>query len=291
MKRFALLLLVLATGCAEKPPKAVFAQAKPKQATIAISPTSASVPVGGSQQFLATTTGTTKLPTWTATGGAITSSGRFTAGQVPGAYAVTAQIPGNIRIIAPVTVTPVTDTAPPTVPTNLTVTNKTQTSFDLGWNPSTDAVGVSGYGIYVGTLVDVATGAGTSFSGLLCGSTRLVEVDAFDAAGNRSPKASISVTTLACTPIPTVLVFGAPLDYATNVTSCSVELRPGGAATTSPPIATRNLGKPAAAVNNDITVDISTLVDPLPSGTYYAIVVSIGPYGSTPSLPSASFLK
>jgi hypothetical protein len=38
-------------------------------------------------------------------------------------------------------------------------------------------------------------------------------------------------------------------------------------------------------------VDISTLVDPLPAGSYNAVVVSTGPGGSTPSSPSPVFSK
>jgi hypothetical protein len=82
----------------------------------------------------------------------------------------------------------------------------------------------------------------------------------------------------------------APSDYATNVTSCTVELRLSGTSVTSTPAATRNLGKPAV-VSGEISVDISTLVNPLPAGSYYAVVVSTGPGGSTPSAPSAAFAK
>jgi hypothetical protein len=86
------------------------------------------------------------------------------------------------------------------------------------------------------------------------------------------------------------MVFGAPKDYATNVDSYTVELRRSGDAVTAPPIATGNLGKPAV-IGGEISLDISSLVDPLPAGSYYAVVVSRGPGGSTPSGPSAVFSK
>jgi hypothetical protein len=38
-------------------------------------------------------------------------------------------------------------------------------------------------------------------------------------------------------------------------------------------------------------VDISTLVNPLSAGSYYAVVVTTGPGGSTPSGPSATFTR
>jgi regulation of enolase protein 1 (concanavalin A-like superfamily) len=87
---------------------------------------------------------------------------------------------------------------------------------------------------------------------------------------------------------PATLVFVPGADYATNATSCLVELRRAADPTTAQPVATRSLGKPAV-VAGEISVDISTLVNPLPAGSYYAIVVTIGPGGSTPSQPSSAF--
>jgi hypothetical protein len=90
--------------------------------------------------------------------------------------------------------------------------------------------------------------------------------------------------------VATKVVFVPPTDYATNVTSLTVELRRAGDAVTATPVATRDLGMPAI-VNGEISVDISTLVDPLPAGSYYAIIMSTSPGGSTPSSPSAAFSK
>jgi len=112
---------------------------------------------------------------------------------------------------------------------------------------------------------------------------------ATDNSGATATSQPVSVTVFAAT-IPSALVFVAPVDYATNVTSCTVELRRSIDAVTATPVATRNLGKPAI-VNGEISVDISTLVNPLPSGSYYAVVVATGPGGSTPSAPSAVFSK
>jgi regulation of enolase protein 1 (concanavalin A-like superfamily) len=101
---------------------------------------------------------------------------------------------------------------------------------------------------------------------------------------------TVTVAAAPTLPLPTTLLFVPPLDYATNVDSCTVELRRAGDAVTASPVATRNLGKPAV-VGGEISVDISTLVDPLPAGSYYAVVVSTGPGVSTPSNPSAVFSK
>jgi hypothetical protein len=59
---------------------------------------------------------------------------------------------------------------------------------------------------------------------------------------------------------------------------------------TATPVASLNLGKPNV-VNGEVSVDISSLVAPLPPGSYYAIVVATGPGGSTPSNPSGVFSR
>jgi hypothetical protein len=59
--------------------------------TVSISPTSAAVLTGGTQQFTATVTGTSNTTvTWSANGGSVSSSGLYTAPDSAGAYTVTA---------------------------------------------------------------------------------------------------------------------------------------------------------------------------------------------------------
>jgi len=91
-------------------------------------------------------------------------------------------------------------------------------------------------------------------------------------------------------PLPSTLIFVPPTDYATNVTSTTVELRRSTDAVSAAPVASRSLGKPAV-VSGEVSVDISTLVDPLAAGSYYAVIVTIGPGGSTTSSPSGTFAK
>ena len=94
---------------------------------------------------------------------------------------------------------PVGDTQPPSTPSNLQSTSSTISSVSLAWGASTDNVGVTGYGVYVGGASTGST-ASTSFtvSGLVCGTAYSFAVDAVDAAGNRSGKASVSASTAAC---------------------------------------------------------------------------------------------
>jgi chitodextrinase len=91
------------------------------------------------------------------------------------------------------------DTTPPTVPTNLTQTGSTATSASVSWTASTDNVGVVGYGLYNnGSLVSSTSSTSATFNGLACGQTYPIAVDAYDAAGNRSAQATLSVTTAIC---------------------------------------------------------------------------------------------
>jgi chitodextrinase len=90
------------------------------------------------------------------------------------------------------------DTTPPSVPSALTA-EAAETSVTLSWSASTDDVGVAGYSVYLGDNRIASTG-GTSYtvSGLVCGTSYDFAVEAYDAAGNRSGRTPISVSTLAC---------------------------------------------------------------------------------------------
>jgi chitodextrinase len=94
---------------------------------------------------------------------------------------------------------PGADTSPPTAPSNLAATSTTASSITLGWSASTDNVGVAGYGRYSnGTRLSDGTGTTYTFSGLTCGKSYVLAVDAYDAAGNRSATTQIAASTSAC---------------------------------------------------------------------------------------------
>ncbi|MEV7011777.1 fibronectin type III domain-containing protein [Streptosporangium sp. NPDC051022] len=98
------------------------------------------------------------------------------------------------------------DTEPPTVPTGLRLTGMTNTSVTVEWNASSDAgVGVSRYSVYRdGAWVADSYELTATVSGLTAGQTYLIGVDAVDYNGNRSEKATTSVTVIADTTAPTV---------------------------------------------------------------------------------------
>jgi chitodextrinase len=98
---------------------------------------------------------------------------------------------------------PTGDTTPPSAPGGLRATGATETSISIAWNASTDNVGVTGYGLYRnGGAAGTTTSTSTTFSGLACGTTYSLGVEAYDAANNRSPRSTVSASTSACTTPP-----------------------------------------------------------------------------------------
>ena len=91
------------------------------------------------------------------------------------------------------------DLLPPTPPLGLGAGLVSKTSVTLAWSPASDDVGVAGYGLYQnGTLVGATTLLAATVSGLGCGKSYALAVDAYDAAGNRSTKTSLTVATSSC---------------------------------------------------------------------------------------------
>lgn len=89
------------------------------------------------------------------------------------------------------------DSVSPSVPTNLSVTNISETSLTLNWTASTDNVGVTGYDLRLDGSGSAGTTTNTSFTftGLTAGTSYTLEVRAKDAAGNTSNYASITQST------------------------------------------------------------------------------------------------
>jgi len=88
-----------------------------------------------------------------------------------------------------------TDTVPPSAPTNVTATAQSATSILVAWTASTDNLGVTGYKIYrngahVGTTASTSHGD----SGLSPNTTYSYTVYAYDGAGNNSAQSSPPAT-------------------------------------------------------------------------------------------------
>jgi chitodextrinase len=98
-----------------------------------------------------------------------------------------------------ITTSACSDTQPPTAPGNVTASARTTTSISLTWAAASDNTGVAGYRLYNGATVAQTTAGTTGIvGGLACGTNYTLAVDAFDASGNSSPKATVMVSTLPC---------------------------------------------------------------------------------------------
>ena len=121
-----------------------------------------------------------------------------TKGGGGGSHSASAKSVLNTFYIGDLAGAPPADTTAPSAPT-VTATGTTQTTTNLSWSGSTDAVGVTGYNVYQdGGLWDIATGTSMQITGLDPSTTYSFTVKAKDAAGNMSaPSNALSVTTTA----------------------------------------------------------------------------------------------
>jgi chitodextrinase len=115
------------------------------------------------------------------------------------------------------------DTTAPSVPTNFRSTAKSTNTVALAWNASTDNVGVTGYRVFRDNVSVRTSGTAVTFTdtGLAANRSYTYTIDAFDAAGNYSSRASLSVTTTASSDS---VAPGAPTLTATVQSSTSVAL-------------------------------------------------------------------
>ncbi len=89
----------------------------------------------------------------------------------------------------------------PSMPGGLVTTDVTGSATALDWNGASDNRGVARYGVYLdGVRIREVAGSAASLPGLPCGGPHLIEVDAADAAGNRSAKSAIIASVGSCSP-------------------------------------------------------------------------------------------
>jgi chitodextrinase len=95
------------------------------------------------------------------------------------------------------------DTSSPSAPPAVFVTAATPDTISLAWSPSSDNRGVAGYGLYRDGVP--AGGSPTThgtITGLQCGKSYTLAVDAVDAAGNRSPRSTVLAAAGSCPLVP-----------------------------------------------------------------------------------------
>ena len=113
-----------------------------KHVQVAITPTAATVPSTGTQQFSASVSGTaSKGVTWSASAGTVTSNGAFVAPAVT---------QNTIVYVKATSIVDLTKTATASVTVTAASMPTTQHIVDLGWNNSSSG-NISGYNVYRGT--------------------------------------------------------------------------------------------------------------------------------------------
>ncbi|TDE53096.1 endonuclease [Flavobacterium sp. GT3P67] len=94
---------------------------------------------------------------------------------------------------------PTADSQAPSTPTSLVASATTSNSVSLSWNASTDNIGVTGYNVYMNSVLKTTvTGTTTTITGLTASTAYTFSVKAKDTAGNISGASNtVNVTTSA----------------------------------------------------------------------------------------------
>ncbi len=140
------------------------------------------------------------------------------------AYDAASNYSAQTPVLSVTTLAPPPDTEAPTVPTNLSASSITDTTFLLSWSPASDNVGVVGYNLYIdGQPGGTSSTTNFLFEGLSPSTTYSVQVSAYDAAGNVSNlSTALSVTTqdppdTQAPSVPTELIVSNPSESTLDV--------------------------------------------------------------------------
>ncbi|NQX63668.1 fibronectin type III domain-containing protein [Paenibacillus qinlingensis] len=107
-----------------------------------------------------------------------------------------------------------TDLLAPTAPVNVTTSSVSDTSAVLSWTASTDNTSVTGYDIYVSSVLKATSTSPTyTMTGLVANKTYQITVKAKDAAGNRSPASNVATVVTAASSIVDTVAPSAPTNF------------------------------------------------------------------------------
>jgi surface antigen len=135
----------------------------------------------------------------------------------PKAKKPTSTSPPSDPVTAPEPEESTSENSPPTSPTSPKASGATTSTITLSWGKASDDGGVAGYSTYRnGTRIANTNSTSYKFSGLSCGASYKLGVDAYDADGSRSAVASVTASTAAC-PKSVSISKGSRL----NVSGCS----------------------------------------------------------------------
>ncbi len=209
----------------------------PVLTAIHLTPSSASLQVGGTQQFSVSgdmSDGSTTTPavTYSGTGGTVTSAGLYTAGSTAGTFRVVAQTAGGLADTSAITLT----TAPPVLtaivlsPASATVQSSTSLQFSVSgvWTNGGSGVPAVTYSATGGTI----SGSGLYTAGSAAGTFSVIAVQ------TGGTLADTSVVTVTTTPLLTqVILTPATVSVATGGTQqFSVSGRMSDGSTVTPAV-------------------------------------------------------
>lgn len=126
---------------------------------------------------------------------------------------------------------PTADTQAPTAPSNLVTSTKTTTTISLSWTGSTDNTAVTGYNVYMNSILKTTvTGLNTTITGLTASTAYTFTVKAKDAAGNISASSNtLNVATTASGSTATDLLFSEYIEGSSNNKALEISNATGAA--------------------------------------------------------------
>jgi hypothetical protein len=183
------------------------------------------------------------------------------------------------------------DTSPPSTPGGLTVKAATRTSISIAWTASTDNVGVTRYRLRLNDAsVGDTPGTDYTFNGLACGHDYVISVDAVDAVGNSSQRATITGQAQPC-PLA-ARIAGVGVERAGGTRTVVVKLRVNRPTSARLTLAARGHSVASRRYGNKPGTNTLRLRVPrtLPGGPYLLTVMLVNPDGGTLVLPSRGVL-
>ncbi|MES9990829.1 MAG: endo alpha-1,4 polygalactosaminidase [Candidatus Thiodiazotropha sp.] len=158
--------------------------------------------------------GTTATTTFT--DNSVTENTQYTYHVVAVDAAGNATSSDPIAVSVPANTNPVPDTEPPTAVSNLTATTTTQ-SVSLSWNAATDNLGIAHYQITRdGMELDTTTTTSYTDARVSVNTDYIYHVIAYDAAGNNTSSAALTVSVPANNPSTSVKAFPSAEGFGAN---------------------------------------------------------------------------